>query len=91
MSLSIESKTVRAVLLSDGWHRVKDHSFELESYEYIERGAAQDKDPFVLHGGGQSGICATGFICDTFGGRDGHGRRIAGPLTSILAVEIDLD
>ena len=37
----------------------------------------------TLHGGGQSGVCATGFAFQS----DEENMVIAGPLTAILAVE----
>ncbi len=39
------------------------------------------RDPVILHGGGQSGVCATGFVFTT-----PEGNHIAGPLTAIQAV-----
>lgn len=96
MSLSIDVDTVTAVLLADGWHTVVNGSFDLDAYEYLwsgidgvkvadlrkypnERGG--DRDPILLHGGGNSGVCATGF---SFTAEDGD--RVSGPLTAILAV-----
>ncbi|MEV0374832.1 hypothetical protein AB0I10_34485 [Streptomyces sp. NPDC050636] len=73
VSLAINPDAITAVLLPDGWHDVRSGTFVLDAYEYVE---GDD----VTHGGGQSGICATGFEFAT--GRE----WIAGPLTSILAV-----
>ena len=85
MSLAIDVDKVKGVLLSDGWYEVKDRSFVLDSYEYLwwPEGAdgAKIEEPDVVHGGGQSGVCATGF---TFKGNEGD--WISGPLTAIEAV-----
>jgi hypothetical protein len=89
MSLAIDVDTVTGVLLADGWHDVADASFNLDSYEFMWSGShskrvadlAPDRDPLVLHGGGQVGVCATGFEF-----RDPDGSLICGPLTAILAV-----
>jgi hypothetical protein len=34
MSLAIDTDTVAAVLLQDGWHRVLGDSFDLDAYEF---------------------------------------------------------
>lgn len=75
MSLNIDVDKVTEVLLADGWHTVADGSFDLDSYEFHH-------GDHVLHGGGRSGVCATGF---TF--RDANGESLFGPLTAILAVK----
>jgi hypothetical protein len=88
VSLAIDIDRVSSVLLADGWHLVKDFSFYLDAYEYLwypDRG--DDPDPITTHGGGSSGICATGF---GFHDRDADA-WVYGPLTSILAVkQVDL-
>jgi hypothetical protein len=38
MSLAINPDLVVAVLLSVGWHLVKDSSFALDAYEYVDAG-----------------------------------------------------
>lgn len=75
MSLYIEVDEVTEVLLADGWHAVTDKSFNLDSYEY-------HWGETVLHGGGNSGVCATGY---TF--VDADGDTLFGPLTALLAVK----
>ena len=87
MSLAIDPSQVTDVLLADGWHEVTDLSFDLDSYEYVER-TEHDALGMVLHGGGQSGICATGFRFNELIEEDGEylARAVAGPLTSVLAV-----
>jgi hypothetical protein len=87
MSLSIDIDEVAAVLLADGWHEVADNdegvsSFDLDAYEFIWR-TREDRDALTLHGGGQSEVCATGFIFAEKGKRKG---MLCGPLTAILAV-----
>ena len=71
MSLQINESKVTRVLLADGWHDCQ--GFGVDSYE------------FGTHGGGQDGVCATGFVF-----RDAAtGEQVAGPLTAILAVSGD--
>jgi hypothetical protein len=83
MSLMIDVDKVEAVLLADGWHEIADRSFRLDSYEFVWGNQYQrDNDEFTtMHGGGQSGICATGFAF-----HNPNQQTIAGPLTAILAV-----
>jgi len=73
MSLAIDVDRVSHVLLSDGWHVVVDNSFSIDAYEFISKQTS-------VHGGGQSGVCASGF---TFKSHEGN---FAGPLTSIIAI-----
>lgn len=80
MSLYINAEQVTSVLLNDGWHEVKSGSFYLDSYEFAEDHTAGG---LLLHGGGNSGVCATGFSFDTAASNF----RIAGPLTAIHAVK----
>jgi hypothetical protein len=75
MSLDIDTEGVAEVLLSDGWHVVHGKTFELDEFEFTYQGRR-------VHGGGDSGVCATGFSFVT----DQEGSRLAGPLTSILAL-----
>jgi hypothetical protein len=93
MSLAIEIDDVEAVLLADGWHRCEFYererdgeqvsSFTMDSYEFLNAHPNPDRDPMMYHKGGQGGICSTGFL---FIEDDQSGRRIAGPLSAILAV-----
>jgi hypothetical protein len=80
MSLAIDIDDVTAVLLADGWHYVYKKSFALDSYEFMHGEQLE-------HGGGNSGVCATGF---SFIERDQSAtaveEQISGPLTSIIAV-----
>jgi hypothetical protein len=78
MSLAIDIDHVAEVLLDDGWHTVAAQSFTLDAYEYIA-------DSELVHGEGEFGVCANGFSFT-----DGtEQRRILGPLTAILAVQLD--
>ena len=43
MSYEIDVASVRAVLLADGWHRVKGRSFGIEPYGFVA-GLPDDKD-----------------------------------------------
>lgn len=85
MSLAINIDHVTAVLIAGQWYDVADDSFDLDAYEYIwhrrNPNRYPDDDPQLMHGGGHSGICATGFVF-----RTKQGDRMAGPLTSIQAV-----
>lgn len=77
MSLAINAGAVQAVLL-ERWHTVQPGSFSIDSYEFLD---GDDDRAFVLHGGGRSGVCASGF---EFQKTDNI--WIAGPLTAIQAV-----
>ena len=56
MGLAIDVNQVAEVLLTDGWHKVD--SFNLGAYEFIQR--REGKEPIILHGSGQNGVCSTG-------------------------------
>ena len=87
MSLAIDVDLVSAVLLADGWHVVDDESFTMDAYEYLwyaNDEIRRRSEPMVLHGGGGSGICATGFEF-----KEGTA-LVRGPLTAILAVKQEL-
>jgi hypothetical protein len=75
MSLDIDIEDVVEVLLADGWHVVHGKTFELGAFDFTNKGRR-------VHGGGDSSVCATGFSFVT----DQEGSRLAGPLTSILAL-----
>ena len=77
MSIAINVDDVVAVLLQDGWHDVRERSFDLDAYEYVlgeERGFVSFEP--------ESGVTYQGF---TF--INATGERIAGPMTAILAVK----
>jgi hypothetical protein len=88
VSLEIEPEFVDAVLLSDGWHRVEGESFTLDAYEYVQHNYDDADKDFVLHGGGRSGVCATGYRFSEIVEVDFANRliEVAGPLTAIQAV-----
>ena len=82
MSLAIDIDKTTRVLLADGWHTVDEHSFYIDSYEYLWHHEGHNS-PDLVHGGGSSGICAAGF-----GFLDSETQELMfGPLTSILAVQ----
>jgi len=99
MSLAIDVEKVATILLSDGWHVLVKKSFCLDSYEFLsypdgydhKKGWHQkdkfggEMEPMVLHGGGNSGVCATGFSCIEYT-KEGRKQELFGPLSSILAV-----
>lgn len=99
MSLAIDVDKVGAVLIDGEWYVVLDQSFTLDSYEYLwwSRGEGAvntmggDYDPDILHGGGQSGICATGFSFKAaranLGQAGGDYTMMSGPLSAIQAVQ----
>lgn len=78
MSLLINAESVAAVLIAGEWHDCEPKSFTLDSYEFAED---DGQDAFVLHAGGRSGVCATGFQFT-----DKRGATVYGPLTSVQAV-----
>lgn len=79
MSLRIQVDKVGAVLIGDRWFEVTPGTFNLDAYEFMD-GAT------LIHGGGQGGVCGTGFEF-VESRRDGRSDlRVAGPLTSIKAV-----
>ncbi len=83
MSLAIDAEKVVQVLLADGWHHVEPKTFSIDSYEILEYPddpTLRDEHRLVLHAGGQSGICASGFTFVE------SGWRVSGPLTAVLAV-----
>ena len=81
MSLAIDVDEVRAVLLADGWHDVKDESFEIDAYEFV-----RGDEPRLL-GGQSDGVCSAGARWREAGYGGSNDREIFCPLTSILAVK----
>jgi hypothetical protein len=75
VGLAIDTDSVEAVLLADGWHEVHGHSFDLDAYEFVDEGRTR---------GGTSGVSSTGF--EFFEAAGGTGYKLAGPLTAIVAV-----
>ena len=89
MSLAINIDKVIRVLLSDGWHDVLEESFTLDAYEYLwypsDHETAMNAE--IVHGGGKSGVCSTGFKFQGIGNADDGPLWMYGPLTAIQAVE----
>jgi hypothetical protein len=77
MSLAIDPEGVTAVLIGLTWYPVRDRSFELDAYEWrlgpITIGA-------TAYGGTLPSVGFRFVNADT-------GKLVAGPLTSLLAVE----
>lgn len=82
MSLAIDVAQVRSVLLVDGWHAVADGSFTVDAYEFVAWDTPGLDNPVSPAAGDGTGVGAAGFA---FVSTDGE--RIAGPLTSVLAVD----
>jgi hypothetical protein len=76
MTLGIQVNEIKQVLLADRWHEVEKESFALDTYEFIEGQQA------VARGDGQL-ITSVGFMF-----REPGGQIVAGPLSSILAVQL---
>ena len=86
MSLAINPDKVVAVLLADGhWHSVERGTFDLDAYEYVLEHEGLPSFEDILHGGGNAGVCATGF---TYKDKT-NWFWVSGPLTAIQAVRID--
>lgn len=78
----VDFEVGQSYVVGDG--KTPQSTFDLDSYEYgysYRYSNHHDEKFRVLHGGGQEGICATGF---TF--REDK-VQISGPLTSVLAVK----
>jgi hypothetical protein len=76
MSLGIQLTEIKHVLLADRWHEVEHQSFALDTYEFV------DGSQPVARGDGQL-ITSVGFMF-----REPGGQIVAGPLSSILAVQV---
>jgi hypothetical protein len=76
MTLGIQVNEIKHVLLADRWHEVESQSFALDAYEFM------DGDQAVARGDGQL-ITSVGFMF-----REPGGQIVAGPLSSILAVQL---
>jgi hypothetical protein len=72
MSLAVDTDTVQAVLLADGWHRVGAQTFDIDAYEYVWKGR-------VIYSSGARGFKFTDGV---------SGAIIMGPLQSVLAVRL---
>lgn len=83
MSLAIDVARVRSVLLADGWHAVSDGSFTVDAYEFVTWDVDGIENPVSLAAGDDDAVSAAGFAFRTT-----DGDRVAGPLTSVLAVDV---
>lgn len=85
MSLAINLDDIVRVLLADGWHDVLPGSLTLDAYEMHHSALDMEGWPasWPLRGGTDSNVSSTGF---RFTRPDG-GNQVAGPVTSLLAVE----
>jgi hypothetical protein len=72
--MSIEISAMSAVLLADGWHKIRAGSFTPGSYEFARSGGV------VVDAGGRVGGGFT-FVDDK------TGERFDGPLVSILCIK----
>ena len=93
MSLAIEVTEVLRANVRGIWHDVDLYkknnkllsSFCIDAYEFVKSYGTNGiplADPYLVHGGGQSDICPTGF---SFVDAD-TGLTVSGPLTSLDAV-----
>jgi len=76
MALGIQLSEIKSVLLADRWHEVDQRSFTVDTYEFNEG------DTAVARGDGHL-LSVAGFMFWEPGGQ-----IVAGPLSSILAVQI---
>ena len=76
MTLGIQVNEIKHVLLGDRWHEVEPESFAFDAYEFMDGSQA------VVRGDGQL-ITSVGFMF-----REPGGQIVAGPLSSILAVQL---
>jgi hypothetical protein len=78
MSLSIDLTDVEELLLDDGWHRVRDFSFDVDTYEFIDARAHRT----LAAGGDAEHLSRTGATWT-----EPDGAVIVCPLSSIRAVK----
>lgn len=83
MSLAIQTDRIAAVLLADGWHECVIGSFDVDAYEYMWGDE-------LLHGGGNSGVCATGVAFKKVMSAKSYA-MVYTPLTAILGVRFQHD
>ena len=80
MSLAIDVRMVKWVLLADGWHEVAGGSFELDAYEYVDKDMGEDRP--VFSGAQVNGVPSTGATW-----KEPGGAIVTCPITAILAVK----
>ena len=74
--IGIDIDRVEGVLLADGWHRVKDHSFKVGNYGFL-------KGQTVV----VNAIAVKGTVSHWAQWTEPDGGLVAGPLSSLLAVK----
>jgi hypothetical protein len=88
VSLQINMSKISAVLLGNQWHDVVPETFGIDAYElgsyYPSPDYASGFAFSMHHGGGESGVCSTGFAFQST-----EGTWVSGPLTAIQAVKGD--
>lgn len=99
MSYEIDVASVRAVLLADGWHRVKGSSFGIEPYGYVAQPASDAPEAKSKGNGGNGGkkkaatVATVAHVAEkglapTMGARwtKPNGEVIACPVGSVIAL-----
>ncbi|HUG54458.1 MAG TPA: hypothetical protein VMR21_12705 [Vicinamibacteria bacterium] len=92
MSYEIDVASVRAVLLADGWHRVKGSSFGIGPIGYVAAPDGAAKAKKKANGDGQKKSTAASHVPEklapTLGARwtKPNGEVIACPVASVLAL-----
>jgi hypothetical protein len=83
MSLAINVDNIYEVMLPDGkWYRVKNKSFDTDSYEFVlGKELSEGRHEVIFSGGQEKTISATGVVFESDDG------IIYCPLTSIMAVK----
>jgi hypothetical protein len=76
MTLGIQVAEIKHVLLGDRWHEVEAESFAFDTYEFMDGNEA------IVRGDGVQ-VSLVGFMF-----REPGGQIVAGPLSSILAVQV---
>jgi len=88
VTLYIDVKQVRSMLLADGWHIVAAGTFEIGGYEYRSSsrpiGEVRPTDHVMLRGGDEPLMPTKAFRFKEEA--DGRQRSMYGPVSSILAV-----
>jgi hypothetical protein len=77
----IDIDRVDAVLLSDGWHHVRYHTFDVTSFGFSSVVDRRSQAATRVHDGG------LGFTFTEQDSVTGDLRRVVGPISSVLAVK----
>ena len=78
MSVLIDVADVEQVLLTDGWHVVRDYSFDIDAYQFKEAHGRR----ILAAGGAAEQVSPTGATWT-----EPDGAVVACPLSSILAIK----